>query len=219
MIWYGGDGFLLSAILFDRGGLYVIRIWLFGFAINLLALVVSSKIIHDMGEVGGGYPCSCFLSRNWLDEAKVVGDCGVLALQKRALWTALFEGRGMTLGSSRASAWQNPALLRFEWWRRPAALPKHILILLVLYRTVIQGLRICSPPLNPAENDAHTYFWCFQIHPSFVGCTFGRYGLSTMHQVRDNDRPLHAVRWDEFWVTIRYLFDLWRLQSERTLYY
>ena len=63
-------------------------------SVNLCALVISSKILHDMGEVGDGiFPrvFSCVIQ--W---SKIVGD-NVVTSQRRPLWTA-FEGRGITLG-------------------------------------------------------------------------------------------------------------------------
>ena len=64
-------------------------------AVNLLALVISSKILHDIGEVGGGIYTQIFSIV--INCSKTIGDYGVSSLQVRPLWTA-FEGRGITLG-------------------------------------------------------------------------------------------------------------------------
>lgn len=69
--------------------------------VNATALVVSSKILHDLGEVGGGIFMHMFsLPIGW---TRAIGDSGVFALRRRPVWTA-FEGRGMTLGSRGSSA-------------------------------------------------------------------------------------------------------------------
>jgi hypothetical protein len=61
---------------------------------NVLGLVVSSKILHDFGQVGGGIFSILF---SWvLSSSKKVGD-GLFLSQVR-LWSA-FEGRGVRLGS------------------------------------------------------------------------------------------------------------------------
>lgn len=67
----------------------------FRLAVNLLALVVSSKILHDLGEVGGGIHGHVFSSVIYWTRS--VGDNGVFTMHRRPLWTA-FEGRGITLG-------------------------------------------------------------------------------------------------------------------------
>lgn len=66
-------------------------------AINLIALVLSSKILHDMSQVGGGIFVGVFSAViRW---TKLIGDHGAFASQK-PLWSA-FEGRGITLGTRR----------------------------------------------------------------------------------------------------------------------
>jgi len=66
-------------------------------AVNLLAMVLSSKILHDMSQVGCGIFAQLFsVVIKW---SKLIGDHGVFILQK-PLWTA-FEGRGITLGRAR----------------------------------------------------------------------------------------------------------------------
>jgi hypothetical protein len=62
---------------------------------NLCALVISSKILHDLGEVGDGiFPrfFSCVIK--W---SKEIGDHAALNSHRQPLWTA-FEGRGIALG-------------------------------------------------------------------------------------------------------------------------
>ena len=83
-------------------GLPIVTLFMtFRLAVCLLALVVSCKIIHDLGEVGGGIYAHVFsLVIDW---SKSVGDNGAFALQRRPLWTA-FEGRGITLGRRQADA-------------------------------------------------------------------------------------------------------------------
>ena len=71
----------------------------FRLAVNLLALVVSSKILHDLGEVGGGIHAHVFSPV--ICWTRSVGDNGVFAPHRRPLWTA-FEGRGITLGRRQA---------------------------------------------------------------------------------------------------------------------
>ena len=74
-------------------GLLVVSVFmLIRLAINLLALVLSSKILHDVG-IGGGIFCKVFgMEIRW---TRLLGD-DVFASQK-TMWTA-FEGRGITLG-------------------------------------------------------------------------------------------------------------------------
>lgn len=64
---------------------------------NLIALLVSSKILHQMGEVGGGiFVRVLSMIINW--SKQIVGDTSISAcFTQRASWTA-FEGRGITLG-------------------------------------------------------------------------------------------------------------------------
>ncbi len=83
-------------------GLPIVSLFMtFRLAVCLLALVVASKILHEMGEVGGGIYAHAFsLVIDW---SKSVGDNGAFALQSRPLWTA-FEGRGITLGRRQADA-------------------------------------------------------------------------------------------------------------------
>mmetsp|Transcript_26970 Transcript_26970/g.56334 ORF Transcript_26970/g.56334 Transcript_26970/m.56334 type:complete len:828 (+) Transcript_26970:23-2506(+) len=71
-------------------------------SINIIGLVLSSKILHDYGQVGGGIFGNVF---SWvISSSKLIGD-GIFLSQK-PLWTA-FEGRGKRLGGgellSRAS--------------------------------------------------------------------------------------------------------------------
>ncbi|KAL7488779.1 hypothetical protein ACHAW6_014378 [Cyclotella cf. meneghiniana] len=75
---------LVSACLF-----MVVRI-----CTNILGILVSSKILHDFGQVGSGIFIQLF---SWvISSSKKVGD--VLFLSQIPLWTA-FEGRGVRLGS------------------------------------------------------------------------------------------------------------------------
>jgi len=71
---------------------------LFRMTINLLALLVSSKILHQMGEVGGGiFVRVLSMVINW--SKQIIGDTSISScFTHRASWTA-FEGRGITLGS------------------------------------------------------------------------------------------------------------------------
>ncbi len=65
-------------------------------AINILGLVIASKVLHDMGQVSyasGGIFVRVF--SRVLTSSKAIGD-GVFKSQ-RPLWTA-FEGRGVRLG-------------------------------------------------------------------------------------------------------------------------
>jgi len=63
---------------------------------NLLALLVSSKILHQMGEVGGGIFLRVLsMIINW--SKQIIGDASISCFTQRASWTA-FEGRGITLG-------------------------------------------------------------------------------------------------------------------------
>ena len=73
---------------------------LFRMATNLLALLVSSKILHQMGEVGSGIFVQVFsMIINW--SKQIIGDTSISScFTHRASWTA-FEGRGIILGSSR----------------------------------------------------------------------------------------------------------------------
>ena len=71
----------------------------FRLAVNLLALVVSSKILHDLGEVGGGIHAHVFSPVIYWTRSMV--DNGVFALHRRPLWTA-FEGGGIRLGRCQA---------------------------------------------------------------------------------------------------------------------
>lgn len=64
-------------------------------AVNLCALVLSSKILHDLGEVGDGIYPRVF--SKVIDWSKVIGDSVALTTQRQPLWTA-FEGRGFALG-------------------------------------------------------------------------------------------------------------------------
>lgn len=81
-------------------GLPIVSLFMtFRLAVCLLALVVASKILHELGEVGGGIFVHVFsLVIDW---SKSVGDNGAFALQRQPLWTA-FEGRGITLGRRQA---------------------------------------------------------------------------------------------------------------------
>ena len=65
----------------------------FRICVNLLAIVISSKILHDMSEVGGGIFVQVFSVV--ITSSKQIGDVVLAAAQTR--WTA-FEGRGITLG-------------------------------------------------------------------------------------------------------------------------
>ena len=79
------------------GALSIKLFMIFRLVINLLALVVCSRILHELGEVGGGILVHVFSFV--IDWTRAVGDSGVLALRSQIpLWSA-FEGRGMTLGS------------------------------------------------------------------------------------------------------------------------
>ena len=90
---------IISATMPVAGLLTVSLFMTFRLAVNLLALVVSSKNLHDLGEVGGGIYDHVFSSViNW---TRSVADNGVFALQRRSLWTA-FEGRGIRLGRRQA---------------------------------------------------------------------------------------------------------------------
>lgn len=63
-------------------------------AVNVLGLVVSSKILHDIGQVGGGIFLHVF---KWvISWSKLIGD--EIFLSWKPLWTA-FEGRGIQLGA------------------------------------------------------------------------------------------------------------------------
>jgi len=62
-------------------------------AVNVFALVISSKILHDIGVGGGIFSLVFSMEIKW---SKLIGGHGVFASQK-PLWTA-FEGRGITLG-------------------------------------------------------------------------------------------------------------------------
>lgn len=79
------------------GSLSIKLFMIFRLVVNLLALVVGSKILHELGEVGGGILVHIF--SYVIDWTRAVGDSGILALRSHTpLWSA-FEGRGMTLGS------------------------------------------------------------------------------------------------------------------------
>lgn len=79
------------------GALSIKLFMIFRLVVNLLALVVGSKILHELGEVGGGILVHIF--SYVIDWTRAVGDSGILALRDHTpLWSA-FEGRGMTLGS------------------------------------------------------------------------------------------------------------------------
>ena len=79
------------------GPLSIKLFMIFRLVVNLLALVVGSKILHELGEVGGGILVHIF--SYVIDWTRAVGDSGILALRSHTpLWSA-FEGRGMTLGS------------------------------------------------------------------------------------------------------------------------
>ena len=79
------------------GSLSIKLFMIFRLVVNLLALVVGSKILHELGEVGGGILVHIF--SHVFDWTRAVGDSGILALRSHTpLWSA-FEGRGMTLGS------------------------------------------------------------------------------------------------------------------------
>ena len=65
---------------------------------NLCAMVISSKILHDMGEIGDGIFLRIF--SNVIQWSKNIGDHVVVS--KRPLWTA-FEGRGIALGRRESS--------------------------------------------------------------------------------------------------------------------
>lgn len=72
------------------------------FAINILGMVIASKVLHDMGQVSfvsGGIFVRVF--SRVLTCSKAIGD-GVF-LSKRPLWTA-FEGRGIRLGGGELMA-------------------------------------------------------------------------------------------------------------------
>lgn len=62
-------------------------------AVNLLALVLSSKILHDYTQIGGGIFIHVFAVVIRL--SKMLGD--QILISKAPLWTA-FEGKGFTLG-------------------------------------------------------------------------------------------------------------------------
>ncbi len=86
------------SVSWSRGavvGLLPISLFMaFRTSVNLCALVISSKILHDMGEVGDGiFPRVFSFVIQW---SKTVGD-NVVISQRRPLWTA-FEGRGIALG-------------------------------------------------------------------------------------------------------------------------
>jgi len=80
---------LLPAILF-----MIIRTF-----VNLVALVISSKILHDLGQVGGGSGIFWNIFATEISWTKLIGDHGVF-ISQRPTWTA-FEGRGITLGRGR----------------------------------------------------------------------------------------------------------------------
>ncbi len=86
--WYSSQGTMV--------GLLPISLFMaFRTFVNLCALVISSKILHDLGEVGDGiFPrfFSCVIQ--W---SKKIGDHAALTSHRRPLWTA-FEGRGIALG-------------------------------------------------------------------------------------------------------------------------
>ena len=65
----------------------------FRICVNLLAIVISSKILHDTSEIGGGIFVKVFSVV--ITSSKQIGDAVLARAQTR--WMA-FEGRGITLG-------------------------------------------------------------------------------------------------------------------------
>lgn len=92
--------FITAERTFLRGGLIpVILFMTLRMTINLLGLTLSSKVLHDMGQVGGGIFFRTFsFVISW---SKLIGD-GIFLSQK-PLWTA-FEGRGIRLGGGQILA-------------------------------------------------------------------------------------------------------------------
>ena len=68
-------------------------------AINIFALAISSKILHDIGQVGSESGIFYNVFSTEIRWSKQIGDHGVFNSQ-RPMWTA-FEGRGITLGRRR----------------------------------------------------------------------------------------------------------------------
>jgi hypothetical protein len=54
---------------------------IFRLVVNLLALVVGSKILHELGEVGGGI--LVHVLSYVIDWTRAVGDSGILALHSQ----------------------------------------------------------------------------------------------------------------------------------------
>ncbi|KAL7465015.1 hypothetical protein ACHAXS_005344 [Conticribra weissflogii] len=92
--------FVLSEASSMRVGLIPAALFmLLRISINLIGLVLSSRILHDYGQVGGGIFGNVF---SWvLSWSKIIGD-GIFLSQK-PLWTA-FEGRGKRLGGGELMA-------------------------------------------------------------------------------------------------------------------
>ena len=93
--------FTLSTLIFGDqvslpfGLISVSLFMLFRMATNLLACIMSSRILQELGEVGGGIFAYTFsMIINW---SKQIGNTFVSCSTQRS-WTA-FEGRGITLGS------------------------------------------------------------------------------------------------------------------------
>ena len=63
--------------------------------VNLIGLVVASKILHDTVQVGGGIFTAVFSPV--LTSSRLIGD-SILTTTQVSLWTA-FEGRGTRLGA------------------------------------------------------------------------------------------------------------------------
>lgn len=72
---------------------------IFRICVNLFALVLSSRILDDMGQAGIGGVFTHVFSME-LKASKRVGDH--IFSQAKPLWTA-FEGRGITLGRRQSS--------------------------------------------------------------------------------------------------------------------
>lgn len=56
---------------------------IFRLVVNLLALVVGSKILHELGEVGGGILVHVYVLSYVIDWTRAVGDSGILALHSQ----------------------------------------------------------------------------------------------------------------------------------------
>lgn len=56
---------------------------IFRLVVNLLALVVGSKILHELGEVGGGILVHVYVLSYVIDWTRAVGDSGFLALHSQ----------------------------------------------------------------------------------------------------------------------------------------